>query len=141
MEKTFQAGSLGHLLTGRLEVWSLVLQELEGHWLLGTGPQSYFFYIGRHADVIHAHNFILQMLGEWGIIGTGLFSILLYRAAKYGVKQYSSNKETIESYNFAAGLVILSLSITGLFGGTYFFTQTSLYLAVTFALWISTKKY
>ena len=141
LKKTFQAGSLDHLLTGRLDVWSLVLTELQDHWLLGTGPQSYFFYIGRHADVIHAHNFILQMLGEWGIIGTGLFTMLLYNAAKYGVKQYSSQKETITPYHFSAGLVILALSITGLFGGTYFFTQTSVYLAVAFALWIPTKKY
>ena len=136
LKKTFQAGSLDHLLTGRIEVWSLALQELNGHWLVGTGPQSYFFYLDRHADVIHAHNFILQMLGEWGIIGTGLFSILLYRAVKFGLLQDHQEEKT-KPYHFTAGLVLLSLSVTGLFGGTYFFVQTSLYLTVTFALWAS----
>lgn len=144
MKKTFYAGSLEHLLSGRLDVWSLVLHRLEGHWLLGTGPQSYFFYIGRHPDVIHAHNVLLQILGEWGIIGTSLFAILLYRVVKYGLGQHSSQKEKIKPYHFAAGLVILSLSVTGLFGGIYFFTQTSLYLILAFSLWSkphTTEKY
>jgi len=134
IHKTFQTDSLNHLLTGRIEVWSLVLQELKGHWLLGTGPQSYFFYFHRHADVIHAHNFILQMLGEWGIAGTTLFAILLYKAVQYGTTLYRTNIN--KPYRFAAGLTMLSLSITGLFGGIYFFTQTSIYLTIAFALWI-----
>ena len=136
LNKTFQAGSLDHLLTGRLEVWSLVLKELQGHWLLGTGPQSYFFYLHRHTDVVHAHNFILQMLGEWGIVGTALFAILLYRAVRYGVLLHLHKPVSAEKYHIAAGLVLLSLSITGLFGGIYFFVQTSVYLAVAFALWV-----
>lgn len=137
MHKTFQAGSLDHLLTGRLEVWSLVLKELQGHWLLGTGPQSYFFYLHRHADVIHAHNFILQMLGEWGIIGTALFALLLYKAVVYGIQLHLQKFATDEKYHIAAGVVLLSLSMTGLVGGIYFFTQTSVYLALAFALWVT----
>ncbi len=135
IQKTFQVGSLDHLLTGRIEVWALVLEELKGHWLLGTGPQSYFFYLHRHADVIHAHNFILQMLGEWGLAGMALFAVLLYRAIRYGASLHLYQTISSERYHLAAGLVILVLSITGLFGGIYFFTQTSMYLAVAFALW------
>jgi len=135
IQKTLHAGSLNHLLTGRIEVWSLVLQELKGHWLLGTGPQSYFFYLNRHADVIHAHNFILQMLGEWGITGTALFLFLLYKAVRQGLTL--CHTDITKPYRFAAGLTILSLSITGLFGGIYFFIQTSIYLALAFALWVT----
>jgi O-antigen ligase len=137
VQKTFQADSLSHLLTGRIEVWSLVLEELQGHWLLGNGPQSYFFYLGRHIGVIHAHNFILQMLGEWGIAGTALFSVLLYKTVRYGIGQHLQKPNYTERYHLAAGLVMLSLTITGLFGGIYFFTQTSVYLAVAFALWVT----
>ena len=139
MQKTFQAGSLSHLLTGRIEVWSLVLHELHDHWLLGTGPQSYFFYLNRINEVIHAHNFLLQMLGEWGIAGTALFNVLIYKAFRYGTKLHLQKSNYGEPYQFAAGLVILSLTITGLFGGIYFFTQTSVYLAVAFALWITPR--
>ena len=137
MKKTFQAGSLDHLLTGRIEVWSLVFNELQGHWLLGTGPQSYFFYLSRNDEVIHAHNFLLQMLGEWGIAGTALFGVLLYKAMAYGIHLHLKKPIYSAQYHLAGGLTILALTVTGLFGGTYFFTQTSVYLAVAFALWIT----
>jgi hypothetical protein len=75
------------------------------------------------------------MLGEWGIAGTTLFAVLLYKAVRYGTTLYHTNID--QSYRFAAGLTILTLSITGLFGGIYFFTQTSMYLAIAFAVWIA----
>ena len=137
LKKTFQAGSLDHLMSGRIQVWSLTIKELHANCLLGTGPQSYFFYPNRHPDVIHAHNWILQMLGEWGLLGTTLFLILLYRALKHGFIIHKSQSSAIKPYQFAAGLVIISLTITGVFGGTYFFTQTSIYLIVAFSLWSS----
>jgi O-antigen ligase len=139
LRKTFQVHSINHLLTGRIEVWALVMQELNGHWLLGTGPQSYYFYIARHGDVIHAHNFILQMLGEWGILGSSLFFILLFRAIKNGVQSHRFQKPITKPYHFAAGILIFSLTTTGLVGGVYFFTQTSLYLVISFALWTTSS--
>jgi len=137
MKKTFQAGSLDHLLTGRIKIWSLVLNELQNHWLLGTGPQSFFFYLNRDNEVIHAHNFIIQMLGEWGIVGTLLFTALLFKAVMYGIGLSMKQSAFLTPYRFASGLIIFSLTVTGLFGGIYFFTQTSVYLAVAFALWIT----
>ncbi|MDM5263078.1 O-antigen ligase family protein [Sulfurovum sp. XTW-4] len=137
LKKTFQAGSLEHLMSGRIQVWSLVIKELHTDWLLGAGPQSYFFYPDRHPDVIHAHNWILQMLGEWGLVGTGLFGILFYHAIRYSMIHHLRQVAYTNPYNLVAGLVILSLTITGLFSGTYFFHQTSVYLALAFSLWVS----
>jgi len=134
IQKTLHAGSFNHLLTGRIEVWSLVLQELKGHWLLGTGPQSYFFYLGRHSEVIHAHNFILQFLGEWGIIGSILFFILLYHAIVSGIRKNIKQSAHIFPFQFSALLVIFSLTVTGLFSGIYFFQQSEIYLTLAFAI-------
>lgn len=141
IDRTIQATSLNSISTGRIEVWSLVLQHLQNQWILGTGPQSYFFYPDRRADVIHAHNFILQFLGEWGIMGSLLFFALLYRAVKHGMTlhlhDHIPNKER---YHLAAGVAMVALSVTGLFGGIYFFPQTSVYLIFCFALWITPAK-
>lgn len=141
INRTIQSASLNSATTGRIDVWSLVLQNLHDHWILGTGPQSYFFYLDRKTDVIHAHNFILQFLGEWGIMGTLLFLLLLYRAVKYGITLHMHKHiPKHESYHLAAGIAIITLSVTGLFGGIYFFPQTSVYLIFCFALWITPSK-
>ncbi|EIF51143.1 O-antigen ligase [Sulfurovum sp. AR] len=141
INRTIQAASLNSITTRRIDVWSLVLQNLQNQWIIGTGPQSYFFYLDRNADVIHAHNFILQFLGEWGIMGTLLFLTLLYHAVKYGTALHIHNHiSNQESYHLAAGIAIIALSITGLFGGIYFFPQTSVYLIFCFALWITPSK-
>jgi hypothetical protein len=75
------------------------------------------------------------MLGEWGIAGTTLFAVLLYKAARQGITLYRTHID--KPYRFAAGLAIFTLSITGLFGGIYFFTQTSMYLTIAFTVWIA----
>ena len=139
--RTIQATSLDQITTKRIDVWSLVLQNIQSHWILGTGPQSYFFYLERNTDVIHAHNFILQFLGEWGIMGTLLFLTLLYRALKYGMTLHRHDHIPHQkSYHVAAGISIVVLSFTGLFGGIYFFPQTSVYLIFCFALWTTPTK-
>ena len=140
-KKTFEAESPEQLMSGRLYVWSLVFQNLKGHWLLGNGPQSYFFYFDRPSEVIHAHNFILQFLGEWGIIGTGLFIALLSKAFLYGCRIHSFLHPPIrKKIHLAAGLVIIALTVTGLFGGIYFFPQSCVYLILAFAVWIAAPK-
>lgn len=143
INRTIQATSFNKMTEGRIEVWSSVLQQLEGKWPIGAGPQSYFFYPGRvvrGVEVIHAHNFILQFLGEWGIVGTLLFLTLLYRAVRYGIILHLHSAPNQERYHLAAGVAIISLSLTGLFGGIYFFPQTSVYLIFCFALWITPSK-
>jgi O-antigen ligase len=137
LQKTFHAGSIDHLTSGRIQLWSLVLDNLQGHWLLGTGLQSYFFYPLRVPEVIHAHNFILQFLGEWGIVGTGLFLILLYKAIKYGIVLHLKKSPITDYFTIAAGITILALSITGLFSGVFFYHQTVIYLLLSLAIWIT----
>ncbi len=137
MHKTLESGSLDSLLTGRISLWGLALSQLDGYWLLGTGPQSYIFYPRRANDVIHAHNFILQFLTEWGIAGTVSFGLLMILALRRGFILHANETATEARYRIAAGFTILALTTTALFGGIYFFAQTSLYLAFVFALWIT----
>lgn len=135
--KTFHAASLNAVLSGRLDVWQLAIDALKGHWLIGNGPQSYFFYIGRNDEVLHAHNFVIQMLGEWGVVGAGLFLYLLGSMFYSGWKIHKKiAKNECYFYHASAGSAIIALSITGLFSGIYFFHQTEMLLAVFFAFWV-----
>ena len=140
LQKTFQAGSIEHLASGRIQLWSLVIDNLHGHWLLGTGPQSYFFYPHRVLEVIHAHNFVLQFLGEWGIVGTSLFFIMLYHAIHHGIVLHFRKSSVTEYYAIAAGVSLLALFITGLFSGVFFYHQTVIYLLLSLAIWVTPSK-
>ena len=140
IHKTLHPGTVEHFLSGRIRVWNLVLKELNNNWLLGTGPQSYFFYFDRKHEIIHAHNFLLQFLGEWGIIGTTLFTVLFYRAIIFGIQNLTQQEKYLLSYRLASLLLIISLTITGFFSGIYFFQQSESYLAFAFAV-LLTQKY
>jgi O-antigen ligase len=139
IQRTLQAGSLEKLSNTRFDIWSGILEHLEGSWLLGNGPQSYYFYLGRDPMTIHAHNFLMQFLGEWGILGSVLFLYLLFKAFAYGWKLHG-NGATRSPEHALSGSIIVALTVSGLFGGTYFFIQTSIYLALSYALWITPRR-
>jgi len=140
IDRTLHANSLNRLLSNRLTVWGLVIQNLEGNCLLGNGPQSYFFYTHRPDEVIHAHNFLLQFLGEWGILGTVLALFLIVKAIGYGLKIQSSLDEKEKRIHVSAGLLIMALLVSGLFGGIFFIAQTCVYLDLAFAVWVGNSE-
>lgn len=135
--KTFQAGSLNALSTGRLDVWSLSLAKLQDNWLLGTGPQSYYFYSGRPIEVIHAHNFLLQFLAEWGAAGTLIMLVLLYQAWRYGKSLRAALSASEYRLQVAAGSVLIALGVTSLFSGVLFFFQSTLLFLVALVVWLA----
>jgi O-antigen ligase len=138
VERTMEAPTLDQMSTGRLSLWSLILEEWGRSPWVGTGPQSCFFYPGRGEKIIHAHNFVLQFLGEWGILGASLFLLLLAGTLRRGWSLYRDDFSSTRLVRLTALSLFLALSATGLFGGTYFFAQTSLYLLIAYALWAST---
>lgn len=133
-KKTFQSSSIDGILTGRLQVWNLVFEALDGHWWIGTGPQSYFFYSHRIPEVIHAHNFLVQFIGEWGIVGALLFLILMVRGAVYGLRLHQKDQGLV---GVAAGVLIFALTVTALFSGIYFFYQTTIFIIFGYAIWLT----
>jgi len=141
LSHSLNSTTLDRFSTGRFSVWSLVLEQMRGHWLLGTGPQSYFFYPDRDSRVIHAHNFLLQFVGEWGILGAGLAMIAIIWAVKYGSKIHRTLTVSEKKIHLGGGLLIVALVVTGLFGGIFFFAQTCAYLALAFAVWCGFGRY
>ncbi|WP_292654646.1 O-antigen ligase family protein [Nitratifractor sp.] len=135
VQQTLHARSLHQFSSGRDDVWRLLWREVQKSPLIGNGPQSYFFYPGRSPSIIHAHNFLLQFLGEWGIIGAGLFLYLIVLACKSGFKNLSiqTKQNSLSAVHLAGWTMVLGLTATALFGGIYFFTQSSFFLALAYA--------
>jgi len=73
-------------------------------------------------------------------MGTALFVILLGYAGVNGLKKLRAESRREAVPRLAAGLGIAALTVTGLFGGTYFFVQSSFFLAVFYAIWVSSDR-
>lgn len=65
--------------SNRLALWNGSLQYWSEHFLLGMGGAN-FIYFDRsinYQQVAHPHNIILQLLVEWGVIGTVICLLIL----------------------------------------------------------------
>ncbi|MCG8540628.1 MAG: O-antigen ligase family protein [Clostridia bacterium] len=66
----------------RIEIYRSVLKVIDEHFFFGTGLNTMKNYIHNYSQIInspvhHAHNLILNILGETGFIGLIIFSMIL----------------------------------------------------------------
>jgi O-antigen ligase len=134
-DRTFDAPTLDKMSTSRILIWKEMLQELHHSPWLGLGPQSIFFLNELGPNIIHAHNWVLQFLLEWGVVGTMLFVLILYVLIHQGWQKFKSDNSDYLYIRLTAGLAFVALSITGLFGGTYFFIPTVVLIVIFLSIW------
>lgn len=69
--------------SGRIDLWIASIKQIVAHPFFGSGPEGY--WISRCCDltVMQAHNFVLQFLLEFGLIGCGTCALLLARVAAH----------------------------------------------------------
>jgi O-antigen ligase len=86
-------GALGRnaTLSGRTEIWSLVLGSISKRPLLGYGFYAFWqglkgesanLIVGAHWVFGYAHNGILEICLQLGLLGTALFFVTLFQAIK-----------------------------------------------------------
>lgn len=68
--------------SSRLELWGLSLQQIIANPLFGSGPEGYWLSRCCHLWVMQAHNFVLQFLMEFGVVGCAIALLLGVRAVK-----------------------------------------------------------
>ena len=73
-------------LTGRGDIWVYVWQSISTHWWLGTGYASFWLGPGGPSQFIvdalrwpvpNAHNGYLEILNELGLVGFGLYLLMM----------------------------------------------------------------
>jgi O-antigen ligase len=79
LEQALQAGGAG-LDTGRLAIWRDAVREIAAHPLFGHGPEGYALSDCCETWITHPHNFILQLLMEFGLVGCSAALLLAVRA-------------------------------------------------------------
>ena len=119
--------------TGRSTTWALSLNAVKQSPLFGLGPNGFYFIPDRiYGD--HPHNFVIQFLVEWGVIGASLLLLLLAYLTWQGLRKLpEAFKEKDTSYIICAA-VVLTLTLHGLTGGTYFMLQPLFCLVTAFAI-------
>jgi O-antigen ligase len=66
--------------SGRLAIWRDSVREIVAHPLFGQGPEGYSLSDCCNTGVTHPHNFVLQLLMEFGFVGCSIALWLAVRA-------------------------------------------------------------
>ena len=93
----------------RIDTWKGALALIQDHWPTGVGLGRFAFnrvyatYLVANASVPHSHSLYLELMSEFGILGTGLFLWLFLRLFRLGLKLRSAASGFIRHYN--AGVI------------------------------------
>lgn len=125
--------SVNEISSGRLEIWKMSIEGVLNAPLLGYGQYS-FSYLPGWFFGLHPHNMILQVLLEWGIIGGGVFLVLLIysftKAFKVLQSQTGAKRKTAE----LAYLILIALTLHALTDGIYYHAQPVYFLILAFSV-------
>jgi O-antigen ligase len=79
LEQALQAARAG-VESGRIAIWRDSIHEIAAHPLFGQGPEGYALSGCCVTWVTHPHNFVLQLLMEFGLVGCSAALLLAGRA-------------------------------------------------------------
>lgn len=102
----------------RLEIYKSTLKIIKEHFWFGTGLNTMKHYIHRYSQVItapvdHAHNLILNILGETGFVGLIIFGIILLTLIKNLYYIYRLEDDFYRDIAVSGFLGFLSILIHG----------------------------
>jgi O-antigen ligase len=77
-------------LTGRSDMWKLVLSDWSNNGLLGHGPKTLSQYAMDHLylNYAHAHNSFLQYLWDFGLLGIFTFLAMIFSVCLESSRNY-----------------------------------------------------
>jgi O-antigen ligase len=120
----------GGSLDQRIYYWQAAWEIIKDHWLTGTGPSTFSLvaplYLamiedprnalnGSSMDPSHAHNLYLQFASELGIIGIGLFILLIYFIYSKSYCLFLDTTRSKHNLNFFVVVSITGFLLHGLF--------------------------
>lgn len=131
---------IGNLSTsGRIEIWIDTIHYIMKKPFFGYGAESFgsvhSFYGGSASHLVQAHNMILQVLIEFGVVALFILSIIF-------ISSFIKIKQTtcpLTDQTLFIAIVINYLTI-GLFDGVAYYSFSLYFLALMFALLRITAK-
>ena len=128
---------LRHRLSGRYEMWEYAINKIMERPFFGYGPNGFGIIAFNDVNYVKGvpynqpHNFIVQFLFEYGIVGTLLFLSLI------GMLAWHCKKKLFKTRNnnlMFSGLPIIGLTAVGMVDGSFYHPAIVFYLILAFAL-------
>src|SRR5690606_36017813 len=117
--------------SGRLAVWGDSVREIAAYPLFGQGPEAYDLSGCCEQWVAHPHNFILQLLMEFGLAGCLLALLVLVQAvALLGGALRSRSLVAASPANLVLALALVAYLALGLIDGMLYFAVPLLHFAL-----------
>ena len=119
------AQSADVLSSGRLVIWRGTWQAIRHRPLFGYGEGQFLWVVPESNGFSHPHNVVLQLLLQWGFVGTLAFAAL---ASVIALRLYRSLTDP-RSEQVAPFLVLASMLTMSLYEGTFFHTYPLMMIA------------
>ncbi|MEZ9936736.1 O-antigen ligase family protein, partial [Vibrio breoganii] len=117
--------SLEQFSSGRLSMWADTLTLILQQPFFGYGADAYRF-LGPTGHY-QPHNFVLQVLLEFGLLGLLFLGAFFYSIVKKSIENLIVNKD---QSSLLAVILIISLFVHGLLDGTIYHAQPVMLLAI-----------
>ena len=116
--RTAAASTASELSSTRLDFWKVTWNEfLKTPWI-GRGADSYR-YLTPKLDGDQPHNWILQFLLDFGIIGGGTLGLLLVRQAVRGFVR-RGDETPLDGFRRGTAAALVACLVTGLLDGVFY---------------------
>ncbi len=128
---------LDRILSGRITIWSYSLEHLLNNPIFGAGIERFkiISHQNGHPGFYHPHNFIIQFLLEWGVIGGSAFLFIILKSHLVMWKHRNIFfKDDLTTSTFSMYIAFFLIS---LFSGIYYFSYSILLLVTCNALLFS----
>ena len=130
------AASAGHttveeVSSGRSTMWALTWDTILERPLFGYGAGQFRWVADESLRMFnHPHNVVLQLLVQWGFVGTLCFGALaLFVAGRCREALRNASAETVPAFLAAASLLILSL-----YDGAFYYSYPIMMIALSLAV-------
>ena len=131
--------TLGFIFEQRVGIWMNAWRSYIGSVrtvLIGSGPMSYYYL--KVSDAKHAHNVLFDTLINVGIVGLGLYAVLLLDILKASWNNFKAHgREWL-----VATVIVAEILVQGVFDVTIMWLQTGImFMILAFPIKKTDKEY
>jgi O-antigen ligase len=118
VERTAAATSLNELSSTRLDFWKITWQAIFDRPWLGQGADAYRFLTPK-LDGVQPHNWILQLLLDFGLVGGTAAGAWLLRQIAIGLST-QPRQSSADNLQLGAAAALAACTVTGLLDGVFY---------------------
>ncbi|UYI46486.1 O-antigen ligase family protein [Vibrio natriegens] len=123
--KQYYGQDINTLSTNRIELWNISLDYIKENPFFGYGSES--FILNTDTVYRHPHNFVVQWLFDYGVIGTALFLSILTSIITSG---YIKSKNKLSFNNLISIAILLGIISNAMISGTMYYSPPLLIFCI-----------